>query len=317
METSMIKLGKAPRIAYGEELLALAKANRDIVALDGDLSKSTMTCLIEEHFPERFFEMSIAEQNMVATAAGMAIKGKIPFANSFAVFLTGRAFDQIRQSVAYPTTNVKLGGSSSGLSDFGDGATHQSIEDLTLMRALPNMVVLSPVDEIETRAMVRFMVEYHGPVYIRLDRGETPLLLDENYRFVLGEPTVIRTGSDVTIFGTGQMVALALQAAEILAKEGISTEVVNIGTIKPMNAKAIIALAEKTKAVVTAEEHTIRGGLGSAIAETLMKTKIPIVPVGINDRFGQSAKSYEELLLEYGLTKEAIYEAVKEVLTLK
>ena len=237
--------------------------------------------------------------------------------NSFAVFLTGRAFDQIRQSVAYPANNVKLGGSSSGFSDFGDGATHQSIEDLALMRVLPNMIVLSPVDEIETRAMVRFMVEYHGPVYIRLDRGETPLLLDENYRFVLGEPTVLQTGSDVTIFGTGQMVSLALQAAEILAKEGISTEVVNIGTIKPMNAKAMIALAEKTKAVVTAEEHTIRGGLGSAIAETLMKTKIPIVPVGIQDRFGQSAHSYEELLVEYGLTKEAIYAAVKEVLTVK
>ena len=312
-----MKLGKAPRIAYGEELLELAKTHREIVALDADLSKSTMTCLIEEHFPNRFFEMSIAEQNMVATAAGMALKGKIPFVNSFAVFLTGRAFDQIRQSVAYPANNVKLGGSSSGFSDFGDGATHQSIEDLALMRVLPNMIVLSPVDEIETRAMVRFMVEYHGPVYIRLDRGETPLLLDENYRFVLGEPTVLQTGSDVTIFGTGQMVSLALQAAEILAKEGISTEVVNIGTIKPMNAKAMIALAEKTKAVVTAEEHTIRGGLGSAIAETLMKTKIPIVPVGIQDRFGQSAHSYEELLVEYGLTKEAIYAAVKEVLTVK
>jgi transketolase len=312
-----MKLGKAPRIAYGEELLELAKINRDIVALDADLSKSTMTCLIEEHFPERFFEMSIAEQNMVATAAGMALKGKIPFVNSFAVFLTGRAFDQVRQSVAYPTTNVKVCGSSSGFSDFGDGATHQSIEDIALMRSLPNMVVLSPVDEIETRAMVRFMIEHKGPVYIRLDRGETPLILNDNYRFVLGEPTVIQTGNDVTIFGTGQMVNLALQAADTLAKEGISVEVVNIGTIKPMNEKAVIELAEKTKAVVTVEEHNIRGGLGSAIAETLMKTKVPIVPIGVKDRFGQSAKSYEELLVEYGLTEEAIYGAVKEVLTVK
>jgi len=205
-----MKLGKAPRIAYGEELLELAKTHREIVALDADLSKSTMTCLIEEHLPERFFEMSIAEQNMVATAAGMALKGKIPFVNSFAVFLTGRAFDQIRQSVAYPANNVKLGGSSSGFSDFGDGATHQSIEDLALMRVLPNMIVLSPLDEIETRAMVRFMVAHQGPVYIRLDRNDVPIFFDEHYRFVLGEPTVIRSGQDVTIFGTGQMLSRAL-----------------------------------------------------------------------------------------------------------
>lgn len=312
-----MKLGKAPRIAYGEELLALAKSNRNIVALDADLSKSTMTCLIEEHLREQFFEMSIAEQNMVATAAGMALKGKIPFVNSFAVFLTGRAFDQIRQSVAYPTTNVKLGGSSSGFSDFGDGATHQSIEDLTLMRALPNMIVLSPLDEFETRAMVRFMAEYKGPVYIRLDRNDVPIIFDESYRFVLGEPSVIRAGQDVTIFSTGQVLNRALEAAETLAQEGISAEVVNIGTLKPLNKTSVIKLASKTKAVVTFEEHNLYGGLGSAIAEALMKTKIPIVPVGVQDRFGQSAHTYEELLVEYGLTKEAVYNAVKEVLTVK
>jgi transketolase len=276
-----------------------------------------MSCLIEEHFPERFFEMSIAEQNMVATAAGMALKDKIPFVNSFAVFLTGRAFDQIRQSVAYPANNVKICGSSSGFSDFGDGATHQSIEDLALMRALPNMIVLSPVDEIETRAMVRFMVEHKGPVYLRLDRNEVPLVVDENYQFKLGEPTLIKAGTDVTIFGTGQMVSLALQAAEILAQGGISAEVVNIGSIKPMNTSAIVALAEKTGAVATVEEHNIYGGLGSAIAEVLMKSKVPIVPIGVQDVFGQSAKDYKELLTEYGLTKEAIWGAVKEVLTLK
>ncbi|PID57176.1 transketolase [candidate division KSB3 bacterium] len=308
-----MKSGKAPRIAYGEEVLELAKTNQDIVSLDADLSKSTMSCLIEKHFPERFFEMSIAEQNMVATAAGMALKGKIPFVNSFAVFLTGRAFDQIRQSVAYPANNVKICGSSSGFSDFGDGATHQSIEDLALMCALPNMIVLSPVDEIETRAMVRFMVEHHGPVYLRLDRGETPLIVDAHYQFKLGEPTVIQPGTDVTIFGTGQMVAVALQAAEILTQEGISAEVVNIGSIKPMNTCAITALAEKTGAVVTVEEHNIHGGMGSAIAESLLRTKIPIVPVGVRDVFGQSAKEYHELLAEYGLTKEAIVAAVKDV----
>jgi len=312
-----MKLGKAPRIAYGEELLELAKTNPNIVALDADLSKSTMSCLIEEYAPERFFEMSIAEQNMVATAAGMALKGKIPFVNSFAVFLTGRAFDQIRQSVAYPATNVKLCGSSSGFSDFGDGATHQSIEDVALMRALPNMIVLSPADEIETRAMTRFMVAHQGPVYIRLDRGDTPVVSPTEYQFALGEPTVLRTGSDVTVFGTGQMVSLALQAADTLAKTGIAVEVVNMGTIKPMNDHMVIALAEKTGAVVTIEEHNLRGGLGSAIAEALMKTKVPIVPVGVQDRFGQSAKSYEELLAAYGLTADAICQAVRDVLTVK
>jgi transketolase len=240
-----MKSGKAPRTAYGEKLLELAKINQDIVALDADLSKSTMSCLIEEHFPERFFEMSIAEQNMVATAAGMALKGKIPFVNSFAVFLTGRAFDQIRQSVAYPAANVKLCGSSSGFSDFGDGATHQSIEDLALMRVLPNMVVLSPVDEIETREMVKFMVNHEGPVYIRLDRNETPLILPENYQFVPGQPTVIKEGQDVTIFATGRMVSLAINAADNLAKEKIAAEIVNIGTIKPMNKEAILQLARK------------------------------------------------------------------------
>ena len=312
-----MKLGKAPRIAYGEEVLELAKTNKDIVSLDADLSKSTMSCLIEENFPERFFEMSIAEQNMVATAAGMALKDKIPFVNSFAVFLTGRAFDQIRQSVAYPANNVKVCGSSSGFSDFGDGATHQSIEDLALMRSLPNMIVLSPVDETETRAMVRFMVEHKGPVYIRLDRGDVPLIFDEGYQFKLGEPTVIQTGTDVTIFGTGQVVNLALQAAELLAQENISVEVVNVGTIKPLNEQAVTDLATKTGAVVTVEEHNIHGGLGSAIAETLMKSKIPIIPVGVQDRFGQSAKTYEELLVEYGITKESVCDAVKEVVTLK
>ncbi len=312
-----MKLGKAPRIAYGEELLELAKKNKNIVALDGDLSKSTMTCLIEEAFPERYFEMSIAEANMVATAAGMALKGKIPFVNSFAVFITGRAFDQVRQSVAYPSTNVKICGSSSGFSDFGDGATHQSVEDLALMRCLPNMIVLSPVDEYETREMVRFMVDHQGPVYIRLDRNETPVILDEKYRFTLGEPNVIKPGKDVTIFATGQMVSLALTAADRLAQDNCSAQVINVGTIKPMNEEAVRNLALKTGAVVTVEEHTIRGGLGSAVAEALMKTKIPIVPVGVQDRFGQSAAGYDDLLKVYGLTAEAITAASKEVLSLR
>jgi transketolase len=312
-----MKLGKAPRIAYGEELLALALKNRNIVALDGDLSKSTMTCLIEEQLPAQYFEMSIAEANMVATAAGMAIKGKIPFVNSFAVFITGRAFDQVRQSVAYPSTNVKICGSSSGFSDYGDGATHQTVEDIALMRCLPNMIVLSPVDEFETREMVRFMATHQGPVYIRLDRGEVPVILDDKYKFKLGEPTVIKRGKDVTIFATGQMVSIALSAAELLAKDGLSPEIVNIGTIKPMNEKAIVDLSCNTGAVVTVEEHNVRGGLGSAIAEALMQTKIPIVPVGVKDRFGQSAANYCELLETYGLTAEAIAAAVKEAQGLK
>ena len=313
-----MKMGAAPRIAYGEKLLELAHSNKDIVALDADLSKSTMSCLIEENYPERFFEMSIAEQNMVATAAGMALKGKIPFVNSFAVFLTGRAFDQVRQSVAYPALNVKICGSSAGLSDFGDGATHQSVEDMALMRALPNMVVLSPVDEIETREMVDFMVRYNGPVYLRLDRNDTPVILDSSYKFDLGKPNLIVEGSDLTIFATGRMVSVALKAAELLkAADNISAQIVNVGTIKPLDQQAVQEFAEKTGAVVTAEEHNVFGGMGSAIAEALMISKIPIIPVGVNDRFGQSAMTYEELLTEYGLTAESIAQAARKVLTYK
>jgi transketolase len=261
--------------------------------------------------------MSIAEANMVATAAGMALKGKIPFVNSFAVFITGRAFDQVRQSVAYPGANVKICGSSSGFSDFGDGATHQSVEDMALMRCLPNMIVLSPVDEYETREMVRFMAAHTGPVYIRLDRNETPVILDEKYKFELGEPIVIKPGKDVTVYATGQMVSIALAAARQLEQEGINPEIVNVGSIKPIKEEPIRKLAYKTGAVVTVEEHNLRGGLGSAIAEALGKTKIPIVPVGVQDRFGQSAADYRELLIEYGLTAEAITKAVKEAGGLK
>ena len=313
-----MKTGAAPRIAYGEKLLELAHSNKDIVALDADLKNSTMSCLIEEAYPERFFEMSIAEQNMVATAAGMALKGKIPFVNTFAVFLTGRAFDQVRQEVAYPALNVKLCGSSAGLSDFGDGATHQSVEDMALMRALPNMIVLSPADEIETRAMVEFMVQHNGPVYLRLDRSETPIVLDESYKFELGKPNVIADGTDVTIFATGRMVSVALEAAEILkGSDNISAEIVNVGTVKPMDPQAIQKYAEKTGAVVTVEEHNVYGGMGSAIAESLMARKIPIVPVGVADRFGQSAKTVEELFVEYGLTAESVALAARKVLTYK
>ena len=313
-----MKMGAAPRQAYGEKLLELAHDNKDIVALDGDLSKSTMSCLIEETYPDRFFEMSIAEQNMVATAAGMALKGKIPFVNSFAVFLTGRAFDQVRQSVAYPALNVKICGSSAGLSDFGDGATHQSIEDIALMRSLPNMIVLSPVDEIETKAMVDFMVRHNGPVYLRLDRNDTPIILDTSYKFDLGKPNLISEGSDVTIFASGRMVSIAMKAAELLKEtDSVSAQIVNVGTIKPLDQKTVQGFAEKTGAVVTAEEHNVFGGMGSAIAESLMTSKIPIVPVGVNDRFGQSAKTFEELLVEYGLTEESIAEAARKVLTFK
>jgi transketolase len=313
-----MKMGAAPRQAYGEKLLELAHDNKNIVALDGDLSKSTMSCLIEENYPERFFEMSIAEQNMVATAAGMALKGKIPFVNSFAVFLTGRAFDQVRQSVAYPALNVKVCGSSAGLSDFGDGATHQSVEDIALMRSLPNMIVLSPVDEIETKAMVDFMVRHNGPVYLRLDRNDTPIILDASYKFELGKPNLIAEGSDVTIFASGRMVSIAIKAAELLKKtDNVSAQIVNVGTIKPLDQKAVQGFAEKTGAVVTAEEHNVFGGMGSAIAESLMTSKIPIIPVGVDDRFGQSAKSFEDLLVEYGLTEESIAQAARKVLTFK
>ena len=301
------------RKVYGETLVELGRKNERIVALDADLSKSTMTRLFQQEFPYRFFEMGIGEQNMISTAVGLALSGKIAFVNSFAVFAAGRPYDQIRVSVCIGKVNVKIIGSSCGISDFGDGATHQGIEDIAIMRAIPNMTVLSPVDGIETRKMVKAAVEYDGPVYIRINRNEMPDVFPEDKEFKIGKYYVIREGKDVTIFATGYMVFKALRAAQALEKEGISLRVVNVSTLKPIDEEAIKELASGVKGIVTAEEHSIIGGLASAITFILRGQAVPIEAVAIRDCFGQSALNYEQLLEYYGLTDTAIIEAVKKV----
>jgi len=297
------------RIAYGEALVELGRKNRNVVALEADLGKSTMSCLFQEAFPERYFEMGIAEQNMLSTAAGLALTGKIPFVHSFAVFSTGRAYDQIRQTISIGKLNVKICGSSAGLSDFGDGATHQSVEDIAIMRAIPNMTVLCPIDAIETKKMVKAMAEHDGPVYIRVNRNSYDNVTKAEDPFEIGVPTVLKEGSDAVVFATGIMAVKALEAAKELEGK-VSVKVVNVSTIKPLNQRIIIDLAKGIKAVVTAEEHSIIGGLGSAIAQALAKEEKIIEFVGIKDEFGCSARDYRELLEHYGLTKEAIVEAI-------
>jgi len=302
------------RKVYGETLVELAGKNQRIVALDADLSKSTMTNLFQQQFPHRFFEMGIGEQNMISTAAGLALSGKIAFVNSFAVFASGRAYDQIRVSACIGKVNVKIIGSSCGLSDFGDGATHQGIDDIAIMRAIPNMTVLSPADGIETKKMVKAAVEYDGPVYIRINRNEMPDVTDENEKFKIGKPSLIRNGNDVTVFATGYMVFKALMAAEQLQKQGISLRVVNVSTLKPIDENAIKKLADGVKGIVTAEEHSVIGGLASAITFILRGLAVPIEAIAIKDTFGQSALDYEQLLEHYGLTDTEIINAVKKVL---
>jgi transketolase len=285
------------------------------VLVEADLRKSTMGELFRQEFPERLFEVGIAEQNMIGMAAGLALTGWTAVANSFAVFASGRAFEQIRQSVALPRLNVKIGGSSAGLTDTGDGATHQSIADLAIMRSLPNMTVLSPADGIEMKQAVKAMLELDGPVYIRVGRIAAPTLYDEDYKFELGKIVVMRPGKDVTLAATGTMVAVALEAAELLAKEGIDARVLNVHTLKPLDEEAILAAARETAGIVTVEEHNIIGGLGSAVAEVVSAAGAgSVVRVGVEDVFGQSANSYEELLAAYGLTPENVRSKARSLL---
>jgi transketolase len=301
------------RQVYGETLLALGRENKNIVVLEADLSKSTMTVLFEQEFPERFFEMGIGEANMTSFAAGLSLTGKIAFTNSFAVFAAGRAFDQIRQGISIPRLNVKIVGSSAGLSDFGDGATHQSVEDIAIMRAIPNMTVMIPADGTETRKMVRKIVEYNGPVYLRINRHDLPDIFPEEQECIIGKPYLIRDGNDAVVFANGIMVSKALQAAEMLEKENISVKVVNVSSLKPVDEDEIKKLASGMKGIVTAEEHSLIGGLASVITYVLRGSGIPVIPVGIEDRFGQSAHSYDELLEEYGLTADKIVNSVKKL----
>jgi transketolase len=302
-----------PRQVYGEALTELGTENKNIVVLEADLGKSTMTVLFEQAFPERFFEMGIGEANMTSFAAGLSLIGKIAFVNSFAVFASGRAYDQIRQAISIAKLNVKIVGSSAGLSDFGDGATHQSVEDIAIMRAIPNMTVLVPADGIETRKMVRKISEYKGPVYLRIDRHDMPDLFPEDEEFVIGKPYLIREGKDIVVFACGIMVAKALEAADALEKEGISVRVVNVSSLKPVDEDEIKRFSTGMKGIVTAEEHSIIGGLASVITYVLRGTPIPVMPIAIDDRFGQSAHGYDELLAEYGLTIENIIASVKKL----
>ncbi|HPF85486.1 MAG TPA: transketolase family protein [Aminivibrio sp.] len=302
------------RTAYGEELLALAKENSRVVALDADLCGSTQSVVIEKNFPERYFEMGIGEQNMISVAAGLSLTGKIPFAHSFAVFASGRPFDQIRQSVCLPKLNVKIVGSSCGLSDFGDGATHQSFEDLATMRVLPGMTVFCPADAVETKWAVRQAAAIDGPVYIRLNRNDLPVLFDEKTPFETGKPLVVKEGSQVALIGTGTMTAIAMEAAGLLETKGISARVIHLGTIKPLDTAALAKAVNGVRGIVTCEEHTIYGGLGSAVAEALCAAPLPMRMVGIQDRYGQSAVCYDELLVHYGLTKENIAAAAEKLL---
>lgn len=302
-----------PREVYGRTLVELGRENLNVVVLEADLGKSTMSCYFEQTFPERFFEMGIAEANMTSFAAGLSLTGKIPFTNSFAVFAAGRAFDQIRQGICIPGLNVRIIGSSCGLSDFGDGSTHQSVEDVAIMRALPNMTVLVPADGNETRTMTRALVDYPGPVYMRITRSDLPDVMPENEPFTAGKPHLIRSGSDIVVYANGQMVSHSMQAADTLASEGISLRVVNVSSMKPVNKDELSALADGMKGVITAEEHSVIGGLASLISETMQGRSIAMKTIGIHDRFGQSAHSYEDLLQAYGLTPFHIAEAARKL----
>lgn len=301
----------ATREAYGEALKELAAKNKDVVVFDADLAKSTKTIEFKKAAPERFFDMGISEADMITTAAGLSTCGKIPFASSFAIFAAGRAFEQVRNSVAYPKLNVKIAATHAGLTVGEDGATHQAIEDLSLMRSIPNMVVLNPSDAVETKQAIFAVAEYKGPVYIRLGRMSVPVLHDENYKFEIGKGEVLKEGTDVTIIATGIMVSMALEAAEKLKAENINAEVVNIATIKPIDSELIVKEAKKTGKIITAEEHSIIGGLGSAVAEVLVKEyPAKVKMIGVNDVFGHSGTP-DSLLEHYGLTADAIVEAAK------
>ena len=302
---------KSTRQAYGEALVELGKVNENVVVLDADLTKSTKTALFQKEFPNRHINVGISEADLMAMAAGMATCGKVPFASTFAMFAAGRAFDQIRNSIAYPKLNVKIAPTHSGISVGEDGGSHQSVEDLALMRAIPGMVVLSPADATETKKMVFAAAEYEGPVYLRMGRLDTEVLFDDNYDFQIGKINTLTEGTDVTIAATGLLVEEALKAQKELATEGISVRVLNVGTIKPLDTETILKAAKETKLMVTAEEHSVVGGLGSAISEYLSEeypTKIK--KVGIYDRFGQSGEG-AELLEKYELTAKKIIEVVK------
>ena len=308
----------ATRDAYGKALVELGGINDKIVVLDADLAAATKTGMFKKAYPDRFFDSGIAESNMMGVAAGLATTGYTVFASTFAMFAAGRAYEQVRNSIAYPHLNVKIGATHAGISVGEDGASHQCCEDIALMRVIPGMVIINPADDIEARAAVFAAAEYEGPVYMRFGRLAVPRIFDESYKFELGKAVTLREGSDVTIIATGLMVNEAIEAAKALADEGISAEVINIHTIKPLDKEAVIRSVAKTGAVVTAEEHSIIGGLGGAVAEALCESgkPVPVVRLGVNDVFGRSGPAVE-LLHIYGLDAQNIVAKAKQAIALK
>ena len=301
---------KSTRQAYGEALVKLGKENKDVIVLEADLSKSTMTAYFQKEFPERHINVGIAEADMMGTAAGFATTGKIPFASTFAHFAAGRAFDQIRNSIAYPRLNVKICPTHAGVSLGEDGGSHQSVEDIALMRSIPGMVVLSPADAVETEKMILAVAKYEGPVYVRLGRLNIPVIFDDSYTFEIGKAVTLKEGNDVAIFATGLMVYEALEGAKLLEQEGINARVINVSTIKPLDEETVLKAAKECKFIVTSEEHSIIGGLGSAISEYLSGVyPTKVIRHGINDEFGQSADG-ETMLNNYKLRAKDIAETV-------
>ena len=307
-------INKATRESFGMALCELAKTNKDIVALDADLSGTTKTAMFQKAFPERFFNCGIAEGNMISTAAGLAACGKIPFAASFAMFATGRAYEQIRNSVAYPHLNVKIAGSHAGISVGEDGATHQCCEDIALMKTLPGMTIINPADHWEMMAAVKAAVEYNGPVYLRLGRLAVDSFNDpDNYSFTLGKGITLHEGNDITVIATGIVVKDALEAVQELEAQGINARLINIHTIKPIDEDIIVKAAKETGRIVTVEEHNVVGGLGDSVCDvTARKCPVPVTKIGIQDQFGYSGPA-PELLKLFGLSKENIAKVVSDI----
>ncbi len=305
----------ATRDAFGTALNEFAKDNKNVVVLDADLAKATMSCRFKDVYPERFFDMGISEGDLVGTAAGLATTGKIPFACTFAMFAAGRAFEQIRNTVAYPRLNVKICGSHGGVAVGKDGASHQCIEDLAIMAAIPGMVVINPGDAVEMRGAVKAAMDYNGPVYIRLGRNPVPVVFDENsYTFEIGKGIKVREGSDITFVANGSLLDVAMKGADILAKEGISAEIIDIATIKPLDKDLIIESAKKTGKVLTLEEGVIQGGLGSAVAQALsVSCPVPMRYIGMDNCFGQSGDA-ADLMKYYGMSPENVVAKAKELI---
>ena len=303
----------ATRDSYGNALVELGKEHENLVVLDADLAAATKTGVFKKVFPERHIDCGIAECNMMGVAAGLATTGKVPFASSFAMFAAGRAFEQIRNSIGYPKLNVKIGATHAGISVGEDGATHQCNEDIALMRTIPGMVVINPSDDVEARAAVKAAYEHEGPVYLRFGRLAVPVINDrEDYKFELGKGVVLREGKDITLIATGLPVAETLEAAEKLASDGIDAKVINIHTIKPLDEELIVEAAKETGKVVTIEEHSVIGGLGSAVCDVLSeKAPTKVLKIGINDTYGESGPAVE-LVKKYGLDAESIYKKIKE-----